>query len=124
MLRPHSEVKFPSHSNSRSYTAGYASRLELKVKPIDETIPIDTLYFKGMSGVRRGDYISAKIPKYKTESVYVHPVNIYDDGNREFYFDRPFNTEESAIELKILSKDKKVLRTDKSVDYDLFEKRD
>ncbi len=100
------------------YEAGFTSKLVLKVSP-DNPIPVRTLNFAGVSIVRAGDYISAKIPKYEEKRVASSHVGPYY-RDKVVYCDRDFNPEESAIELSILSKDGRVLRRDRAVNYKRF----
>ncbi|MEJ2267997.1 MAG: hypothetical protein P8X70_02890, partial [Nanoarchaeota archaeon] len=118
---PHSEMRFGG--NSPVYRGGFTSRLVLKVSPDNQDVPITTLNFEGFSIVKAGDYISAQIPKFSEIRVetgfYSRPCNI----DKVFYLDRDFNSEESAIELALLSTDRKVLRRDRAVNYKNFEKK-
>jgi hypothetical protein len=107
---------------SLSHDTGYTSRLVLKVTPDDPKIPVHSLTFDGISSVRVGDYISAKIPRYEEKVVYGTPQNMFDKGERSLYVDRAFKPEEVAIELSILNSGK-VLRTDRAVDYSRFVKK-
>lgn len=119
---PHSEIVFGG--KSPVYHGGLTSRLILTVTPDNENTPVRKLTFDGISAVRGGDRISAKMPKY--EEKFVGPsISMLLQRNahnihRAFYLDRSFNTEESAIELAILSDDRKILRTDRAVDYKDF----
>ena len=108
---------------SPHYNTGFTSQLVLKVTPINSQVPIKTLNFHGFSIVKAGDRISASIPKYRKEELggegYVKPFNRAEI----IYYDRDFNSEESAIELALLSADGKILRRDKAVDYENFVKK-
>lgn len=110
---PKSEMVLGGYSPS--YSVGHTSRLVLKVSPDNKEIPVQTLNFSGSSIIKAGDYISAKIPKYK-KSKY----NGLFKKEKTFYFDRDFNSEESVIELALLSENEEVLRKDRSVDYRNF----
>ena len=105
---------------SREYQGGYTSNLVLKVTPDNKKIPVRTLNFDGFSAVRAGDYISAQIPRYEEKRALVGLS--YSDRDQMFYLDRDFKPEESAIELILLSKRRKVLRTDRAVNYKKFVK--
>jgi hypothetical protein len=108
---------------SMGYRGGcLVSKLVLKVAPDDNTLPIRTLCFNGSSGVRAGDHIRALVPRleaYRVMSEYGAIGAIVEGEDRSLYTDRAFKSEESAIELAILSRGK-VVRTDRSVDYDQF----
>ncbi len=110
---PRSEMVFGG--KSPFYRGGLTSGLILTVTPDNENIPVRKLSFYGISIVRGGDSISAKIPRYEEKAVGPN-----SGTHRLFYLDRAFNTEESAIELAILSNDRKILRIDRSVDYKEF----
>ena len=108
----------PFGTSIPSYETGFTLKQILTVLPYNQ-IPVRTLIFNGISPVKAGDYISAKIPVCERKEISgVGPL----DSNRVFYFDRNFTTEESAIELSILAPDGTVLRTDRSVDYKRFVK--
>ena len=107
--------------SSRVYSAGFISKLVLRVSPDNHDVPVKTIHFDGFSGVRVGDYICAKIPRYDEKRVGIDPRFI--DKERVFYFDRVFHSEESAIELTLLSAGGNVLRRDRSVNYDYFVKK-
>ncbi len=98
------------------YEGGLTTRLVLGVTPDNKSVPVRTLSFSGISAVRAGDRVSARIPRYLEETV----TGVYSrqyGNSRVFYLDRGFNAEESSIELAILSEDGKVLREDRAVDY-------
>jgi hypothetical protein len=101
------------------YEGGFTSKLTLKVSPDDPGVPTNTLHFLGSSIVKAGDYISTKIPRYEEKKVQ----NVFDTKlyGRDivFYLDRPFNQEEEAIELSIIS-DGRTLRTDRAINYKKF----
>jgi hypothetical protein len=122
-------TSFTSHSEMRSggsspvYRGGFTSRLVLKVSPDNQDVPVRTLSFEGLSVVRAGDYISAQIPRYEEKRVGSGFHSGPYDRDRVFYFDRNFNSEESAIELALLSEDGNVLRIDRAVNYKNFVKK-
>lgn len=121
----------PSHFNSffeiipgatpHVYSGSLTSKLVLKVTPDNQDIPVRSLNFDGNSSVRPGDYINAKIPKYKEKKVIPNCSGSCFSQDHIFYFDRDFNPEESAIELTILSEKGK--RTDRAVNYKDFMKK-
>lgn len=108
-------------SSSDGYTAGYSTLTRLTVKPIDSRIPITSIEFKGPTSVKAGDAIHAVISRHETH-----------EGDRNFddytprnilYTDREYRPNEEAIEIKILSAVfKKVVRTERSVNYNEFKK--
>ncbi len=102
-------------------SGGFTSKLVLKVTPNNRDIPVRTLNFDGNSAVRPGDYIIAKIPKYKEKKVSLGYFGSCFSQDRIFYFDRDFNPEEFAIELIIPSEKGK--RTDRAVNYENFIKK-
>ena len=75
--------------------------LVLKVLPTNESLEVEELNFEGNSGVRCGDDISAKLPKYK----------LNDNNSEEYGY---------AVKLKILGDGGKVLRTDEAHNYNHF----
>ncbi len=113
---PASEMRLGGRSPV--YEGGLRSRLVLQVSPNDDpALVVRILKFDGISAVRAGDMISAKIPRYEEKTVNpVLPEDQYNEGN-VFYLDRDFKPEESAIELAILSKDRTILRTERATGY-------
>ena len=108
---------------SQAYHGGLTSRLILTVRPDKKDIPVRKLTFDGISAVRGGDLISAMIPRYEEKTIGPGRALFLQrntDRHRVFYLDRPFNAEESAIEITILSDDRKILRIDRAVDYKDF----
>ncbi len=110
---------------SDSQQTGYRVFVDLTVKAVDATIPVQKLMFNGYSAVRAGDTIDAKIPRYRSER-NVDYSGSYEGATLDLprllsYFDREYNPSEIAVELQILSSDgKKVLRTERSVLYKTF----
>ncbi|HDD72458.1 MAG TPA: hypothetical protein ENG00_00025 [Candidatus Aenigmarchaeota archaeon] len=99
------------------YSGGYIYKLILNVIPDNKNIPVRTLNFEGISPVCAGDYISAKIPRYEERKI--EPYGRPCCRSLTFYLDRDFRPEEDAIEISIFSEDRKrILRTDRSVDYE------
>ncbi|RLE39592.1 hypothetical protein DRJ17_00140 [Candidatus Woesearchaeota archaeon] len=115
---PYSEMVFGG--KPPVYKGGFTLRLLLRVSPENPDIPIRTLIFDGVSVVRVGDCISAKIPKYEKKRIYSGFHSGPCDRDRVFYLDRDFNPEESAIELALISADGKVLRRDRAINYKNF----
>ncbi|MDD5054588.1 MAG: hypothetical protein PHT91_03540 [Candidatus Nanoarchaeia archaeon] len=115
---PRSEICFGSAMST--YNGGFASKLVLDVLPDNQSIPVNTLHFRGFSAVRAGDNICAKMPKFKEVNEY--PPRLEDPlrKKRVFYVDRDFLPEESAIELAVLSDNGDILRIDRAVDYKNF----
>src|SRR3989338_4929932 len=115
-ITPLSEMRLGGRSSH--YPGGYISKLVLKVVPDNKEIPVSVLNFDGISVIRAGDYISAQIPRYEEKKV----ASGVRCGSHEhytcLYLNRDFKPEESAIELAIHSVDRKVLRRDRSIDYD------
>ncbi len=114
---PLSEMVFGG--KSPRYETGDSNHLILEVFPRDIEIPIRKLTFNGPSVVRGKDKISAHIPRYDQES---DPTTYSSDPHRKvFYFDRDFNTEETAIKIEIYNWwEGDLLREDKSVEYSKF----
>lgn len=97
-----------------TYGGGFRSILTLEVSPENKDIPIRTIIYNGRCEVRAGERIAAKIPKYEKKK---EELRVGQDNGKTFYIDRDFKTEESAIELTILSKNG---RTDRATDYDIY----
>ncbi len=91
---PHMGGSSPTHDT------GFTSRLTLDVDPEDKDIAVKTLKFDGFSIVRAGDYVTAKIPRYKEEIVKGGFYAGYSN-ERVFYLERSFEPVEFAIELVI-----------------------
>ena len=122
------EVKYDgSPIELETYRTGFTSETCLRVKPKNNKVGIEYLIFIGSSIVKKGDYISAKIPKYE-EKKLLHEASPnglrYETFVKEvFYLERKkFNQKEKAIELSILSEKGDILRIDKAVDYNIFNK--
>jgi len=104
---------------SGSYSAGQSTRTTLTVRP-ERAIPVKTLIFEGPTALRKGDRISATIPRYES----------HGDEERRFldnllprviYTDRPYKSKEEAIEIKTFSINKgEAVRTDRSANYKRF----
>ena len=121
---PISEVRFGG--NSPQYEGGYSYDITMKVfskgkGPVG--IPVRTIYFEGNFPGLAGNSVIAKIPRYKQENVIISSSSFANKGEEVFYLDREFKSEEEAIELSILFSDGKILRTDRSVNYEEFMKR-
>lgn len=119
-VNPSSE--FVAGGECGSYSAGMDSELTLKVAsvPVSSVFcPVKELHFSGFSAVRKGDYITVAIPRFESEFVS-------KNNNCEFAVDRPYHKKETAIEIAILENawDPKaqIMRTDRSVHYDRFQK--
>lgn len=112
---PLSEMRI-GPGGSPVYNTGYRSKLILKVKPKDKDIPILTIMFDGDSHVMAGNYIKATIPLFDEIPIYLR------HSNADEYASRKCTEKESAIEIVILDKNLRVLRTDRSVDYKRFTK--
>ncbi|MFW5991029.1 MAG: hypothetical protein ACOCZQ_01020 [Nanoarchaeota archaeon] len=104
---------------SPSYEGGYKTIVELTVTP-KKDIPIKKLRFEGNCQVQGGDYIFAKIPRYKEERLG-NGGALFGSENNVFYHDRKFKLSEDAIEIGVLSRDGRK-KDDKyrSVDYKKF----
>jgi len=110
--------------SSPIYNGGFTSKLILTVSP-DNHILVKILYFEGFSIIKGGDYISALIPRYEKKGISnVDLDKIGRIESRTFYFDRPFNPMEYAIELALLSPEGKVLREDRAINYREFVKQE
>jgi len=124
---PNSEMIFGGRSPE--YQGGYTSDLVLGVISRDN-LPITSLRFKGISAVRRGDFILAKIPRYEEAKSFRHLGESIcggeDDLTKTVYLPRQeYNAEEEAIEIQIIeTKHMQRLRTDRSVNYQKFAKRE
>jgi len=110
---------------SPSYSGGQTSELVLKVQ--STKVPVTSLKFRGISAVRGGDSIRAKIPRYEKREIFrnvMEPMCGDNDMTREGYFPRDaYNPEEEAIEITILRGNGISVRTDRAVDYARFERR-
>jgi len=124
---PHSEMVFGGPCSS--YSGGLESELILKVSSDDKEIITDTLLFHGFSVVTKGNLISAKIPKYESKNVLSSPTHLgiggvgsgfHSNYLPKVYSDRPFKNQELTIEIKILSEDGTILRTDRAANYKKF----
>ena len=120
-ITPHSERIYGGRSPV--YDAGFSNSIVLDVVPDKKDIPVHRLIFDGVSGVRGGDYIKVKIPRYE-EKKPMHHAHIEEREDFMFYFDRDFQEEERVIELEILSFGGQVLRIDRAVDYEDFIKEE
>jgi hypothetical protein len=107
---PQSEIKIGG--TNYPYRTGYITDILLVVSPQNEEVPVEELIFYGNSAVMSGDTIQAKIPR--------HGGGKYIEGKGRVYLDRPFGTTEEAIEIELKDKSGKVLREDKSVNYDMY----
>lgn len=99
------------HKLGQYVDGGFTKYLELKVKPLDETCFIKTILFEGDSPVLGGYTILAKIRKY--EEGYIRSSFIYNKNNI-LYVERPYNEQESALEISILDDKGEIIRTDES----------
>ena len=134
-ISPLSEMRLGGQS--QIYNGGFISRLVLQVTPDIKDIPVRTITFEGISVVLAGDYISAQIPRFEKQTESGEEFRgqgprishkFGGSGSSSmyelvFHLDRPYNPEESAIELAILSVDEKVLRRDRAVNYCDFVKK-
>ncbi|MFW6450596.1 MAG: hypothetical protein ACOCZ6_06105 [Nanoarchaeota archaeon] len=102
--------------SSPRYQAGYSFELVLEVSPEDKDLPINTLSFKGYSPVKKGEYITAKIPRFYKEEVK-SGLFAPHKSDLTFYLDRQYNSIEYAIEISVLSDTGDVLRRERAVDY-------
>ena len=119
-------------------------------RPVFPRLPVIKINFAGLSPVRAGDIISAKIPKYETwiiqertvpllgtsQALYKEDDKFYallrssdieggcniGSGER-LHINREFKPEERAIELSILDSNMRVLRVDRAIDYDRYQKK-
>jgi len=103
---------------SPSYDTGYAAKTIIEVTPLCKEVPVEKLCFYGVSTVRAGDKIIAKMPVYD-EKVIAYPDPISPTGfSKSLYFERPYKQEEEAIEIKILGDEKdKISRIERSATY-------
>ncbi len=110
-------------SGSGGYAAGYSVNARLNVKPIDLRISVKTLNFKGSTAVRAGDTICALISRYESHIC----AKDFDDctPSNVLYTDREYRQNEEAIEIKILNVAReKVIRTERSINYSKFIKKE
>lgn len=110
---PNSEIMVGG--SCRIYQGGDQTTSILQVSPYN-SIPITQLVFSGFSAVRAGDNISAKLLRYIAEVIDKDPFD--PSSGRTLYLDRSFQPEELAIELTIHSPDSKILRMERSTDYE------
>ena len=117
---PESEVVHGD--NSPQYQSGFRFKMSIKVTPegLEILIPVRELLFYGNSPVRGSDYVEARIPRFREIKTHVPKTTVYDNGVRLSYVDRKFKESELAIELSILTRDGKVLRTDRAAGYKKF----
>lgn len=120
-ISPHSEMMIGGRSPS--YEGGFKSRLVLEVTPNNSDIPVRKLTFEGNSIVVAGNYISVLIPRYEAKGLPGEHLLDRHERRHVFYLPRDFKREESVIQLDILSRNGRVLRTERAVDYDRFVKR-
>lgn len=97
--------------------ASAASYTILYVIPDRKNVQVRRLEFRGDSKVKVGDYIRAKIPRYNERKIR---TGIFLHESEKIYQDRKFNLEEIAIEIEIIGEGGRVLRSDRSVDYDKY----
>ncbi len=136
-ISPSSEVFYGGRSST--YSGGYTSEVHLQVTPEDHASPIKELIFKGVSAVRGGDYIIARIPCYtEVNAEYNRRMKSYGAPEKQVkpvYIDRKLNPSEQAIELNIILREgdletrlgedfasDAIIRTERSVDYEKFKK--
>jgi hypothetical protein len=103
--------------NNTQYNAGLLFKTIIDVEPQYDDIPIKKLHFCSSSIVKKGDYISALIPRFTEKKMgYLK----YNPNIKEvFYFDRLYNEIEHPIELLIHSNDKQkdVIKKERSPNY-------
>jgi hypothetical protein len=121
LITPRNEMRIGGRSGT--YNGGFTSKTVLNVTPEDKSLPIRTLVFSGFSAARVGDIVCAQIPRYTQNGgdENFRPMN----GPRSlqiFYTDREYNSMENAIELGILDSNGDLLRTERSFDYNSFQK--
>ncbi|MBI2666217.1 hypothetical protein HYX13_01255 [Candidatus Woesearchaeota archaeon] len=109
--------------SSPNYPSGYTSRLTLNVTPENIDIPVRTIIFEGISSVRAGEYVFAKIPRYEKKIQRMGFDFGFHEESEVFYLNRSFNSEESAIELTLLSAEGNGVRRDRAVNYHNFVKK-
>lgn len=136
-ISPESEVVYGGRSST--YSGGYTSDVHLQVTPEDLASPIRELIFKGVSVVRGGDYIMARIPCYtEVNAEYnqrMRSLGALEKQKKPIYVNRDLNPTEQAIELNIILRGEDlearigedytsdaILRTERSVDYNRFKK--
>jgi hypothetical protein len=116
---PQSELRLGG--SSPSYRGGFAASLILKVKPLNENVPVRTIHFNGFSIATAGDHVSVKILRHEEKNISPNSLNFHSPYHEPelLYFDRPFNEKESAIEISIIQKGK-AQRIDRSVEYSKY----
>ena len=103
-------------SKATSYETGIITELYIDVIPRTNT-PIRELVFKGNSAVRTGDYIKALIPACSEDAENASESS--ELPRNSYLYQRPYNSTERAIELKIIDPySLMLLRTDRSAEYD------
>lgn len=112
---PHSEMVMGGQSpvyDGGSYTVSY-----LYVEPTKEDIPVQRIMFNGKTNVSPGDNITALMPVYnkKVSERSSFEPDTPENRDREFYFDRPYKKQESAIEISV-SREKGTY-TERASDY-------
>lgn len=123
-ITPRSEIVVGGSSSS--YKSGFTANSSLFVIPTNLNVPVRQLIFRGHSALKGGDYIRAVIPCYDKEeftSLFGLIPGYYERGHSQiFYLERALKEEESAIELVLLDKEKRSLRTERSVNYNKYQK--
>ena len=104
------------------YHTGFTSKLILKVTSTKADMSVHLLNFNGISPVMAGHHIRVQIPRYEEKKMQKDMFD-YSSHERTFYLDRAFNLEETAIELSIIGENGRVLKTDRAVEYDQFQKK-
>ena len=97
---------------------GFITLLSLEVEPIlNNTSPIKHLLYSGISPVKKDDFIIATIPKFQKE--YIHIPSL-EENIKPLIREKKISTNERAIAIQILTRTGKIIREDRSFDYNSY----
>ena len=110
--------------------SGYFLTVQLDVTSLSAGLNIvKELLFLGDTIAQKGHIISAQIPIFNEETIRYESKHFKSnsfkyDREKKIYVDRPVRTKEKAIEISIISSENgQVLRTDRAIDYDNYQKK-
>ena len=119
-VTPTSEIMIGGRSPS--YGAGYSTHATITVMPDNSKLPIKTFIFEGPVTLRKGDRVSATIPRYEKHECEEERFGCHV-SQRVIYTDRPYKEQEEAVQIITMREDERgAVRTDRSANYRRFTK--